>query len=605
MLDAQQVVTKIAGNNAYVYLPKDYSVARRWPLLICTAGNGEVGTDITKLNVYLPCSFITAGTLAPEMIIVCVQPPAIWPALPFLKQVYDSLPLRWSIDLSRVYLSGYSSGGRVADMFATTYPNLVAAVFAMSAPTPNDPVTDAPGYVSFAQAGGHLWALTGSLDNGYGGSLFVSTMNQAVPGSAIYTEIPGMNHCCWATYYNPSYTLNGYNVYNWLLQWSQPRAIALPPLGNKRILLQTPDPRYRQVYYPNVTTSVNPQPGDTLVIPTGIHSFYLQNFAGTPAKPIVIVAQDSGLIGGYGPYAGNIQNAQYFKVMGMHIHGKDSSTFGLLVGAQTSDYEISNSEIQHTAGQGLVLKQDPDSTVPLSYYPNWIIKNISTHDLNIHNCGAEGGYFGYTFDKTKPLASPLVNVQAYNIRIDSTKWDGLQFSGCQNVSVHDCQITNAGMAAVAGQQNGIIIGGETTLKDSAYNLTVTNCSGAGLIIFGRGMMKIRNVTLTNTGYTPGQSALYVADLADLEYNLPPLQLDLKNIAVSKASSYALNVTNMNGTMLAGVISNFTYAGTGQGLFDNTDKIILPLPVSKAIAFVLMLIDGKKLTVYVDWSYTLQ
>lgn len=580
LLPAQQVTTKIAGYNAHVYTPKGYSTTNHYPVLICVPGNGEVGTNDTLLNTFLPCKFIAAGTLAPNEIVVCVQPLNQWPNLQWLKQMYDSIARRWSVDLTRVYLTGYSAGGTVCDQFAVTYPNLVAGLFSLSSPPMQSGPVDAPLYIPYAAAGGHAWMLTGSNDNSNQFGLAVSTMNAAAPGSAIYTEIPGMGHCCWDTYYSPAYTLNGFNAYNWLLQWSQPRAIAPPPLGNKRIVLGTGDVRYPQVYYTNVASQVNPQPGDTLVIPTGIHSALLSGFAGTPTKPIVIIPADSGWIGGYTDYAFTINNANYFTAYGFHIDGKDSSNGLFAIKQLTSNYTVHDLSLKNGASEGIQCKWDQDTTNPATYYPPNAINNVTIYNVRVQNCTDEMVYLGNMNDVIKPLAAPFVNLTLYNISTDSSGRMGIILSDIESLHAHDLSINRFGIMNIGSYQNGLAIGQDVTIADSMYNVKISNGTGAGILDFGRGLQKLRNFTITNTATTAGQDVIYIDDRPDLGYNLPPLQLDFSGFTISGGTGKALNVLNTGGTMLPGMIANFKYSGTGQGIFDQVDKIITPaIPVT--------------------------
>jgi len=300
-----------------------------------------------------------------------------------------------------------------------------------------------------------------------------------------------------------------------------------------------------------------------------------------------------------------MDHATYFKVVGFHIDGKDSSNLGLYIGQQTSDFEVVGNEVKNSASEGIMCKADPDSISPLNYYPNWVINNVLIHDNNVHNCLNENYYLGYTNNVTKPLAALFYNLSVYNNRSDSAGYMGFVLSDIQGLHFYNNAVSNFGLSNTGNYQNGICVG-NVTLADSAYNITITNGTGAGLLLLpGRGVWKLRNWSITNTGTTAGQDAIYIDDRLDIGYNLPPLQLDFSGIRVTGASRYALNVLNTGKTILPGVISNFIYTGTGQGIFDNTDKIIVPVPVTKTVAFIITLIDGKKLTVYTDWSYTFQ
>jgi poly(3-hydroxybutyrate) depolymerase len=170
-----QVLTKIGGYNAYVYTPSNYDGKTKMPCLIAVPGNGEVGqaaTDAAGMLKYLPCKFIAAG-YNPSMIVICIQPPAQWPQVQWLKAMYDLIIGSYAVDLGRVYGSGYSAGGTVWDAFVIQYPTLIAALFSLSSPPINNGPSDAPLYQQWATDGGHLWALNGANDNSNGFGLAV------------------------------------------------------------------------------------------------------------------------------------------------------------------------------------------------------------------------------------------------------------------------------------------------------------------------------------------------------------------------------------------------------------------------------------------------
>jgi hypothetical protein len=164
-------------------------------------------------------------------------------------------------------------------------------------------------------------------------------------------------------------------------------------------------------------------------------------------------------------------------------------------------------------------------------------------------------------------------VDIYRIDIDSTGWDGLQLSNCQQVFLHDVRIRHYGIKNESSQQGGLLIGGMVTLRDSAYNVSVSYGTGAGLLIFGRGLMKFNNITLTNIGLSKGEHAIYVSDYPDLGYGLPPLQLQMRNIKVDGSAGKALMVNNERNTMKPGRIERFTFVNTGSGILDEVDKVI--------------------------------
>lgn len=74
---------------------------------------------------------------------------------------------------------------------------------------------------------------------------------------------------------------------------------------------------------------------------------------------------------------------------------RTSGSFGIGVGAGATDFELEFLEIRRSGFAGVVLKTDKDPTATM--------RNVSVHDLYVHDTGGEGTYIGSTqFDATKP-----------------------------------------------------------------------------------------------------------------------------------------------------------------------------------------------------------
>lgn len=74
---------------------------------------------------------------------------------------------------------------------------------------------------------------------------------------------------------------------------------------------------------------------------------------------------------------------------------RTSGSFGIGVGAGATDFELEFLEIRRSGFAGVVLKTDKDPTATM--------RNVSLHDLYVHDTGGEGTYIGSTqFDATKP-----------------------------------------------------------------------------------------------------------------------------------------------------------------------------------------------------------
>lgn len=124
-----------------LYAPAAYEKEehRRWPLIIYLHGGSARGGDLEKLRkIGLPARlekerdfpFIVASPLCAEG--------EIWSDAEAIGALVERLTREYRVDLSRVYLTGHSMGGRGALYFAYRMPERFAAVAALS---PLSPIT--------------------------------------------------------------------------------------------------------------------------------------------------------------------------------------------------------------------------------------------------------------------------------------------------------------------------------------------------------------------------------------------------------------------------------------------------------------------------------
>jgi len=235
-LQAQQFLTKIDGWNAYVHLPAEYndSTSKRYPIIIFIPGTGETGTDASRLLSNGPSKFVAAGHnmefnvngKVEKPIVISLQPVALWPNAALINRKLDSVFARYRCDLQRVNVTGLSMGGwtwaNYVNNYSPVYTNRITSIVSMSALEPDNGLGNMRYY---PQAGGTAWFFEGNTDL-RGNARIRDTMNRYVPGSARYTLYSG-GHCCWNTFYNPSWLENGESIYTWMLK--QRKALILGP----------------------------------------------------------------------------------------------------------------------------------------------------------------------------------------------------------------------------------------------------------------------------------------------------------------------------------------------------------------------------------------
>lgn len=248
-----------AGATTYpslLYLPNDYATSgKRYPLLVFYHGAGEAGSNLALIynssTAGGPAYFIehsgwdTSGYTNPidglkyKFIVISPQRPGSWgwqaSQLNYhIKYMIDN----YRVDTSRIYTTGISAGGAGVFGYNIHYDYdagaAVTPFYKPAASLPFAPANVAPNQTeaNIAVADSiRFWGLGGASD-GYGDvlSTMSTLMNNTEPGIARVTRYSG-GHCCWGTYYNPTYTESikkadssstvSMNIYEWMLQFAR------------------------------------------------------------------------------------------------------------------------------------------------------------------------------------------------------------------------------------------------------------------------------------------------------------------------------------------------------------------------------------------------
>jgi len=242
---------------AVLHLPDDYvSTTTKYPILVFLHGSGESGSNPASIynnsgaggpayfiarNTF-PTSFTNPADGLPYKFIVLSPQDCCsgWSTSGrSLDYILRYMVTNYRIDTTRIYLTGLSAGGAgIVQYVSRTDDNGI----------PFTPRYKVPAYVPMSEANGNPSAL--SLANivadsvkswgfgdpvndphGYNTKLLEDGMNLIKPGIARFTSYSG-GHCCWNTYYNPTYkaTINGIsmNIYEWMLQFKLGSSGATP-----------------------------------------------------------------------------------------------------------------------------------------------------------------------------------------------------------------------------------------------------------------------------------------------------------------------------------------------------------------------------------------
>lgn len=328
------------------------------------------------------------------------------------------------------------------------------------------------------------------------------------------------------------------------------------------------------IYVTDVAATLKPQPGDTLLIPTGVQIklINLQNFSGTPEKPIVIKQENpQDRPGGYKAYGLSILNAKHFILEDVHMDGKGVNTgIGIGIGTGCSDFKVINCSSVRS-GIGMQIKTNP-GTADNQKWPTEM-KNIEIRNFYAADIGAEGIYIGYSGGLSVPegvIPVPIRNLVMENIIIENTGWDGVQITCGINFNGKNFQVKNFGTKKSGGQNSGIAL--QTSTTGILDGFIIETGYGAGLTIFGRENLTIKSGIIKDVGIdNPVGDGIYVSDYPT-DYNLKALSLHIQDVTLDGYTRFPINLQNTRKTMLPGIIENFVYLnGKGNYKINNTVK----------------------------------
>lgn len=280
-----QTIISIPGvEPAILHLPASTS---KLPLLVFLHGKGEGGTNpatiYTSTSAGGPAYFIAQKLFAASMIVVSPQYPSTTTGTSAaqLDLILQYLVKTYPVDVTRIYLTGLSEGAAaVCDYISGTNckPSYkIAAAIPMSAAIgqPTQAYINA-----IAATGIHVWGfgsmsdifgiqtriLIGGAFNGNGGTL---TGLGALGKFTDFTSLGG--HCCWNTFYNPTYTEGGMNIYQWLLQYSA----GVPTVTPIPITTTPPCPIVDSISIGKAYMAAHPCPVCPVADSAGIIKFYI------------------------------------------------------------------------------------------------------------------------------------------------------------------------------------------------------------------------------------------------------------------------------------------------------------------------------------------
>jgi predicted peptidase len=131
----QRTVTQELRMKYLLFIPEGYNTDQKWPLIMYLHGGSRRGNDVEKLRepgFGLPA--IVEKNKSFPFIVLSPQCPdgEIWTDTDALVTLLDKVIKEYSVDPTRIYLTGHSMGGRGTWYLAYKHPEKFAAIAPMS-----------------------------------------------------------------------------------------------------------------------------------------------------------------------------------------------------------------------------------------------------------------------------------------------------------------------------------------------------------------------------------------------------------------------------------------------------------------------------------------
>lgn len=230
---------------ALLSLPDDYSkTEERYPLIISLHGSAVAGTNISNLLKESSLAGLISKGFVPEAInpvdrrlykFITVSPQA--PAWSYwsmpIKSMLESVIERYRIDTTRIYIVGHLAGGYGVWTCVTDDTSLVkriAAIIPLDAAGVEDAVKIGDKTVyrynnldNAAKYDLPVWNICGENDvfwpNAVDYTQKINKLNPKIPVKL--TGLPGVGNNAWEQGYDPRWRVEGFNIYEWMLQYSR------------------------------------------------------------------------------------------------------------------------------------------------------------------------------------------------------------------------------------------------------------------------------------------------------------------------------------------------------------------------------------------------
>ena len=234
-------ITKNVGPDIggyYAGLPGAYeNNSKSYPLLLYMHGGGQFGNGAVDLPNLLsegiPAlldtkTFPSAIFVGGQTYSFLVMAPQFrsYPSNTDVQTFLDFVKTNYRVDASRIYVTGFSQGGRMACDYAASKPEIISAIVPMAGAS-NYSLSEK--CKNLVDAKLPVWAFHNKEDELIPSAeteIFISMMNSfspsIVPRLTIFPNSSApLKHDAWTKATDPTYRENGMNIYEWMLQYKR------------------------------------------------------------------------------------------------------------------------------------------------------------------------------------------------------------------------------------------------------------------------------------------------------------------------------------------------------------------------------------------------
>ena len=193
-------------------LPKDYAEKTDWPLVVYLHGQSESGNDLEMVKQNGPPKLVAEGKQFPFVVVSPQCPSGFYWRGNVIMGLIDQIVENYSIDRSRIYLTGKSMGGYGTWQISHEYPERFAAI----APIAGGGLFVSP-YFMERLKGLPVWAFHDKRDDlvPYQESVRMVEGVNVAGGNAKLTTYDQGTHDAWTEAYNND------ELYDWFLKHSK------------------------------------------------------------------------------------------------------------------------------------------------------------------------------------------------------------------------------------------------------------------------------------------------------------------------------------------------------------------------------------------------